>query len=700
MKQIFNRTFICVFVIIALFDSAFQFIPLLSDFSYEYAVVNSLMFFLILPYYFRKNKTASTTKTTQFISFLLLLLLPIVIPLLFGNACKCSLEHGLRFYFFIPFFTFFYALLFAYSFPKLKTKHFALIHFLFLLIFVITPLWEIYKNPTIYFYNPIVGYFPGTIYDKYIPLNNKFLQYRLLILIAFALIFILRKFKGNFVIAPAIMLIFALPIKSTLGFSHSKNYLLNKADEHLENNNFNIFIFYPLHEYNKQYLPILHNFYKYEIENFTKDTFKTKISSFVFLDSQQKQRLFGAPNADASKPWQSSIFITRNAETLKHELAHAYSAKYGTGLLKLAGNLNPALIEGFAVAVENNFYGKNIYDVAAALYAQNVIIKPSKIFTGFNFFCKPPSLGYLYAGAFVKYLIDTFGIEVFKKYYASDNFKETYHTPIEEAEKGFFAFLKDHKFDSKIKVFSKLIQENKQLYNSKCPHYLAKQLANYRGLPQKKRNTLSQKLFEKFGIPYFFFVHIENLIKHHGYEIAYQYLSKYESKFINSGYYLKFLNTKIYLAIASGKLDIAEKSITELEKNSPFIGFEMKINYYRFLIKNYNSFTKSFIKLSGSQRKNFLLNYLDSNFNPYLIAGNFKYFTIEDLNIILKSHFNDFDWATYYAMTDKYLKKLHIETAKKLFARLEKQMPENYHFEISELKKKLIFFEKFSNSSR
>ena len=101
--------------------------------------------------------------------------------------------------------------------------------------------------------------------------------------------------------------------------------------------------------------------YDYEqLAKFFKLEPQSKIISYVFNSNEQKGKYFGSVNADVAKPWLKQVYISADSysQTLRHELAHVFSAGFGTGIFKVASGLNPALIEGAAVAAAP-FYNDN-----------------------------------------------------------------------------------------------------------------------------------------------------------------------------------------------------------------------------------------------------------------------------------------------------------------------------------------------------
>ena len=89
----------------------------------------------------------------------------------------------------------------------------------------------------------------------------------------------------------------------------------------------------------------------------------------MFKNNTQKGKLIGSENADVAKPWLFQIYtIADNYDhTLKHEIAHIFSEKFGVGPFKIAHNFNPALIEGIAEAAAplyNTWYVDHIASIA------------------------------------------------------------------------------------------------------------------------------------------------------------------------------------------------------------------------------------------------------------------------------------------------------------------------------------------------
>src|ERR1035438_272547 len=114
-----------------------------------------------------------------------------------------------------------------YIYPKYSRITFILL----LGVTAIIPVLEIYFNPQIYFYNPLVGFYPGTIYDERLSFTFRLLIYRLINVMFFLLVIYfteriikhtLKINKMLFLVLISSMIIVFLICSSFLGFSTTR----------------------------------------------------------------------------------------------------------------------------------------------------------------------------------------------------------------------------------------------------------------------------------------------------------------------------------------------------------------------------------------------------------------------------------------------------------------------------------------------
>jgi len=491
ISEAYNQLFYYI-AIPLVFNLILIFLPLTRYFSFEFSVCNSVLIVFLsgifIVNFLRSEETLTSKRERIWHNLIPAIAAFLLIPLLIGLinsflTVSCSLIEGLYFYLIIivP------SVIIGLSLGMLSVlliKKFKLILFLiiyFLLLF--SPLIEIYFNPQVYFYNPVIVYFPGTIYDEALSINSKLIFYRLLNLLYFGIIFILayRSYfridtlskKAAFLFAVIFGTIF-IYFSPSFGFSTTLTKLHEKLNNEIETSHFVIRYSSGIDDEFIKSLALHHEYFYGELKDFLKVEPKEKIKSFIFKNRMDKKELIGSANADIAKPWlyQISTVAGNYNETLKHEIAHCFSAEFGKGLFRLADNFNPSLIEGIASA-SDPLFDENYLDYSAAVaYKNGYRINIKDLYGYFSFFGNVSTLSYVYAGSFTKFLITNYGIEKFKRLYTDLDFRNVYGISIENLSQQFFKYL------GTVNVEETEHQANyyfgrKSIFYKICPRYAA-----------------------------------------------------------------------------------------------------------------------------------------------------------------------------------------------------------------------------------
>ncbi len=502
--------------VIFLFNILFLFFPLLNVFGFEFSFINSVLMVFISGIYTIKLflrhpeflKNIDLTIKKLLLAFSAFLIIPVLVFLIHSFlTIICSLGDGFLFYLVITIPSVFIGsglglFTFAYF------KKYCVISFIVIVILIISiALLEFYFNPQVYFFNPVFGYFPGTIYDEGIKISEKLIIYRIINLLFFAglFFFIFRlmkeeqlRFKKQLLLTTIIVAGLFIFFSPQFGFSTTNQKLRQELKKHFETEHFQIYYAAEIPDQLAEKITVEHEYYFYQLRNFFGLTPKHKIISYVFYSNDQKGKLFGSANADVSKPWLHQIYISADSyvQTLKHELAHVFTAGFGTGIFKVADGLNPALIEGAAVAADPVYDDNTIHFMAALAYKNNYKINVERLFKGLNFFSKVSSLSYIYAGSFSKFLIDKYGIEKFEKFYSDMDFSAIYNLPIGQVVDEYYNFL-----DS-VKVGQNIDKANyyfgrQTIFQKVCPRYVAERLKIAGDYFSKKKYIEAKKNFEE-----------------------------------------------------------------------------------------------------------------------------------------------------------------------------------------------------------
>lgn len=493
LKKILFGNFITTFsiVLILFINIVLLFFPLTNVFGFEFSFINAIIISflsgLFLISFLKKASNYSSIKPIILIG-IIFLFIPLVISLTHSLlGMSCSIKDGFLFYLVLTFPSYIIGVslgLIAFS----ISKRFSVLVYIFLfLLILLIPLFEFYFNPQIYFFNPIFGLLPGTIFDEGLSVSLKLVLYRFCNTVFFLIIFLfLYKYllknrslvKKNIVIVLAfiISLVFIL-VSPFLGFSTTKQSLSKYLNKKVVTKHF--IIHYPS-KIRKSEIDILvlhHEYYYSRLSKYFNVKLDKKIESFVFNNNSEKGNLFGSANADVAKPWLYQIYTTQDSynKTLEHEIAHVVSASFGKTIFKIADGINPTLIEGVAVAGSPFYDGYSIDYMTSLAWQNGYKINISKLFKGLSFFSQTSSLSYIYAGSFSKYLIDNYGISKYKLFYKNSEFKKIYHSSIDEITNKYYNYLDaiDTKGDS---AKAKYYFGRRTIFTKVCPRYVSDRL--------------------------------------------------------------------------------------------------------------------------------------------------------------------------------------------------------------------------------
>jgi len=474
-------------------------VPLFNTLGYE----SSLAMGVVLPFFLGLLAATALSPAEKFSSALFALLSPplvMLVNMLFVR--NCSYLEGLGFY----------ALsvgmggLFAYSlmrFLKSLNIKFAVVLYvsLYVGIILLPTLYRFYLTPQIFFFNHLFGFFSGAIYDEAIELEWRYVLFRAetLLLSAFLLLYSFReKFSRRDLIVLTISfapLILPFELGSDeFGFT-SSHAMLSR-------------VLVPIDADGYWRMSIQADSLKRKrthdrLEAELRDLKKTlaldslpNVSIFIYPNADEKRKYTGAENVEFTKTWRNEIHITEQSfsSTIRHELVHILFARFGIPRLGLSNSIG--LVEGIAVAFETPDFDWTVHELAAAILKNNLAPQHLESLLGsFGFWTGLGATSYTLMGSFVRYLVESYGIEKFKAVYADSDFMRAYNKPLSGLMMEWKEFLALQPVPPALDSAVVYRHKRKTIFQTECPHRVAVELKYGAKALSEKRYKEAQKRF-------------------------------------------------------------------------------------------------------------------------------------------------------------------------------------------------------------
>lgn len=175
-----------------------------------------------------------------------------------------------------------------------------------------------------------------------------------------------------------------------------------------------------------------------------------RVAVWLHRSEAEKRRLVGAGRTDFTKPWLRETQILDVAgvpPSLRHELTHLVAAARGAPPLGVPARLglwvNMGLVEGVAVALELPRGEWTTHEWARAQRDLGLLPPASALVAPAGFFAAPPARAYAAAGSLVRFLLDRHGPAPLLRAYRGASLEEAYGVPLAGLERQWLAFLDD-----------------------------------------------------------------------------------------------------------------------------------------------------------------------------------------------------------------------------------------------------------------
>lgn len=356
--------------------------------------------------------------------------------------------------------------------------------------------WRLYDQPQIFAFSMPFGYWPGSLYDEEVEITGAVWAHRgLTVLVAATLFSLVRalydpKRRGKRAVAQRGALSWAMASGlaavvlqlqgETLGFDQDRETIEEALSKHVVLDELELWIDPSIEKRTLQQLIEDHQLRYRQLAEFFGVAPKRRLVSYVYRDTDQKRTLMGAANTQLSRPWAGEIHID-GFETphrvLKHELAHLFAAELAGGPFKvpaLGGLLiNLGIVEGTAVAADWPARVLTTHQWAQAMRVLGLAPDLRKALYPTGFWSQSSVRAYTAAGSFLRWLIETRGIDRFKVLYRSNDFEESYGTGLDALVTEWETFLDGLGIAPEERVLAEHRFRQPSIFQRVCPHTTA-----------------------------------------------------------------------------------------------------------------------------------------------------------------------------------------------------------------------------------
>ncbi len=352
-------------------------------------------------------------------------------------------------------------------------------------------------QPPITGVHTLFGYFAGSIYDEALSIPRPLLWYRLLVVLGSVTgvllleaaerwkqgrsrretLWALAAFGGAslFIAGQAESIGFWLEredIAEELGASvESEHFVLHYDPAALSAEEIDAMV--ADHEYRYAELMVFFD------ENPIRDAGRP-LHSFVYPGREAQQRLFGSRNTFVARPWTYEMHIrwSKPGDTaVAHELAHLFTAPFGGGPLSLATDgglfVHLGLVEGIALAADWPPSELTPHEAAAAMRTLEIAPDLRMLFEPSGFWSQPSGKAYTLMGSFVRWLVDTRGIDKFKEVYAYGDWEGVYGTTTDALVSDWETFVDTYNIDDSRLELARFKYSRNTIFKKVCARSIA-----------------------------------------------------------------------------------------------------------------------------------------------------------------------------------------------------------------------------------
>ncbi len=363
-----------------------------------------------------------------------------------------------------------------------------------------TAAWAVsgfYGGPSVFVFDPFVGFFAGTPYDTGFDPVPRLLAYRagtLGVLLALAALARLRleghtwRSRGpdGVLLGAGMLLAVGIYLAGpTLGHRTSERDLQLGLGKHTQVGRCSIWFERNLPRVSAERLGRDCDAWLRRLDGSLGLSSPSQVTVYVFSGPESKEHWMGAGRTQIAKPWRREIYlngIDYPHGVMGHELAHVVAGRVGQGPFRIAGRVlgllpDPGLIEGLAMALapdeDDDLPPQRL---AAGLDALGRFPPLSRLF-GLGFVAEESRSAYTVAGAFVDWVGAKYGGAVIRAWYGGTPLELLTGRRLASLEAEFRTALRRQPLSAQELALVSARFARRGVFSRRCPHAVDRALA-------------------------------------------------------------------------------------------------------------------------------------------------------------------------------------------------------------------------------
>ncbi|WP_243338759.1 type VI secretion system protein, partial [Anaeromyxobacter soli] len=231
-----------------------------------------------------------------------------------------------------------------------------------------------------------------------------------------------------------------------------------------------------------------------------------RVTVFVYRSAAEKRRLVGAAATEYAKPWLAEVHVVDAPSphpVLRHELVHALAGAIAKGPLRVparAGLLPSAgLVEGLAVALEIPRGDWTVHEWSRAARDLGLLPDVAAIVGPAGFWTQAPARAYTASGSFLAFLLERHGAAKLARAYRDGDVAAAFGVPLEALVAEWQSFLDGVAVPPGLEAAARARLGRKSLFARRCAREAAALALDASGAAASGRTAQACRLWRRFG---------------------------------------------------------------------------------------------------------------------------------------------------------------------------------------------------------